>query len=129
MRAIVVAVVIRDGKVLIQQRFRPSIGMVFEFPCGSVEPGENLQEAAARELMEEANLRKCAHVSTVERKNHEGLNIGFVIFSGSVDEEPQITDPARRQTFFWFGPDEIPVEDFPAADKEFIRDDLRGFCL
>ena len=34
-------------------RRAPAIGMTYEFPRGGVEPGEPLQEAAARELSEE----------------------------------------------------------------------------
>lgn len=51
----VVAVV--DGKVLLVRQFRPSVGRaLLEIPAGKVEPGEDLQIAAARELREEAGL-------------------------------------------------------------------------
>lgn len=49
------ACVWRDGKVLLVQRAKPPIG-IWAFPGGHVEPGERLEEAAARELAEETGL-------------------------------------------------------------------------
>lgn len=45
----------RDGRVLMIQRAKPPVGL-WAFPGGHVEPGETLQEAAARELMEETGM-------------------------------------------------------------------------
>ena len=45
----------RDGRVLMVQRAKPPVG-IWAFPGGHVEPGETLQEAAARELMEETGM-------------------------------------------------------------------------
>jgi len=48
----------KDGRILIAQR-RPDglLGGLWEFPGGKVEPGESLDEAASREVMEEAGVR------------------------------------------------------------------------
>lgn len=45
----------RDGRVLMIQRAKPPVG-IWAFPGGHVEPGEPLEEAAARELMEETGM-------------------------------------------------------------------------
>ena len=49
------AAVWRDGKVLLVQRAKPPAG-IWAFPGGHVEPGERLEQAAARELGEETGL-------------------------------------------------------------------------
>ena len=41
----------RNDKVLLIQRAKPPVG-IWAFPGGHVEPGERLEDAAARELME-----------------------------------------------------------------------------
>ena len=46
--------VLPDGKIILIQQFRPSIGaMVYEIPAGRLEPNESPQECAGRELVEE----------------------------------------------------------------------------
>src|SRR5512146_989245 len=43
-----------DGNVILEKQFRPPMGRdVIELPAGLVEPGENMEEAAKRELIEE----------------------------------------------------------------------------
>ena len=40
-----------DGKIVLVRQYRyPIGGYVYEFPAGLVEPGENVQEAAVREM-------------------------------------------------------------------------------
>ncbi len=46
----------RDKVVLIRQFRYPINGYVYEFPAGLVEPGENMLEAAIREMHEETGL-------------------------------------------------------------------------
>lgn len=46
-----------DGKIVLVRQYRyPIGGYVYEFPAGLVEPGENVQEAAVREMYEETGL-------------------------------------------------------------------------
>lgn len=46
-----------DGKIVLVRQYRyPVGGYVYEFPAGLVEPGENVQEAAVREMYEETGL-------------------------------------------------------------------------
>lgn len=48
--------VLRDGKFLLISRSKPPYEDHFSLPGGVVETGESLQEAAARELMEEVGI-------------------------------------------------------------------------
>ena len=45
----------RDGKVLLVERAKPPLS-IWAFPGGHLEPGERLEEGAARELREETGL-------------------------------------------------------------------------
>lgn len=46
----------KDRIVLVRQYRYPLGGYIYEFPAGLVEPGENLQEAGIREMLEETGL-------------------------------------------------------------------------
>lgn len=58
MKVLAVGVVIRDGSgriLMIRRRNAPGVG-TWSVPGGRVEPGETLNEAAAREVLEETGL-------------------------------------------------------------------------
>ncbi len=48
--------IVRDGRVLLVRRGRQPAKGLYAFPGGRVEPGETLEEAARRELLEETGL-------------------------------------------------------------------------
>lgn len=55
---VAVALVAKDGRVLMQRRRRDAEhGGLWEFPGGKVEPEESLESAAMREIEEELDLR------------------------------------------------------------------------
>ncbi len=126
-KSIAVAIVVRGGRVLVQQRYRAAVGMVFEFPCGSVDDGETFEEAAMRELSEETGVTGCSHVCTSNGETSDGRMIGHVILDCSPEQQPRMVNPARRQTFYWYRYSEIPVDRFPAADQKFICSKLKAY--
>ena len=118
------AVVVRDGLVLVQRRRRRGAGFVHEFPGGRAEPGETSAGAAARELLEETGLAESVVVHEGEAPSRDGGTVAFVVFDSRSDAAPRRTSEARRQTFLWLAPDEIPIDDLAPADARFVRDEL-----
>ncbi|MFZ5951762.1 MAG: NUDIX hydrolase [Candidatus Rifleibacteriota bacterium] len=127
MKNIAIAVVVRDGKVLVQERFRRNRGMVFEFPGGSIDQDETPEQAAIRELWEETGLENLSIAGHYQGQNEFGGIVHFIVLNAPPDAEPQIIEPARRQTFFWFKLSQIPKKDFCKADLQFIETSLENF--
>ncbi len=72
-------VVVRGGKVLIQKRFIHGQGMVFEFPGGSIDPGESVNQAAIRDLWEETGLKGLEQLGIHKAINGFGGEIHYVV--------------------------------------------------
>lgn len=128
MKNIAMAVVVREGKVLIQKRFRHSQGMVFEFPGGSVDPGESGNQAAIRELWEETGLKELQLLGTHQALNNFGGEIHYVVLRADHNDEPKMVDAERQQTFYWLELSAIPLDDFYRADIEFIENHLSQYA-
>lgn len=122
---ICVAVLVREGKVLIQKRYRPNKGMIFEFPCGRTELGENLTNACSRELQEELGLTELKVLFHTVLENVEGESVGFVVFECPSNKNPEIIDPRRKQEFYWLSVDEVLELELPRTDLKFVEDILR----
>ena len=120
---VAVAVIIRDGRVLIARRPEHAHqGGLLEFPGGKVEPGETVQQALVREIAEETGLQvpvgslqpvigirhdygdKCVFLDVWETSGAEGEPVG-----------------CEGQPIDWRFPEELADDDFPAANRPIIR--------
>jgi len=118
-RIVVVGAMIEQaGKYLITQRSpEASLPMLWEFPGGRVEEGENDRAAVTRELMERLGIGvevgpQVMHVT----HSYPDYDIDFRVFrcaiaSGEVER-------TRIHDFRWVAPSELDQYQFPAADQK-----------
>ena len=118
------AVVLRDGRVLMQRRWRRGIGFVHEFPGGRADDGESWANAACRELREETGLVETIVVRESVAPSRDGGTVAFVVLDLTTETPPRATSAYRHQTFEWFSPPAIPLADLAPADAAFVRDEL-----
>ncbi|EGA70641.1 MutT/nudix family protein [Vibrio sinaloensis DSM 21326] len=128
MKHLSMAIVVKDGKVLVQERFRASKGMVVEFPGGQVNHNESGTDAAIRELYEETTLKDLTHVATFSDINEYGGRIYYTVLKADSNTEPKVVEDVDQQSFKWLNPSELPLSEFYAADQNFISKQLPEFC-
>lgn len=106
--------VLRDGAVLLVQRAKPPFDGIWAFPGGAVEYGESLEEAAAREVLEETSItvRIDSQIDRAEiLPGHESAGVGnhyvVIVFRGRyVGGIARAGDDAAAAA--WFRPDDLP---------------------
>jgi mutator protein MutT len=123
MLTVVAALMESDGKLLVCQRRRGSMfELMWEFPGGKAEGGEDLRAALVRELEEELGVR-----ANVERELHRQVY--------KYDQMPEATElvfftaraepDAIRNVVFerieWRSPKELGELNFLPGDRELIE--------
>lgn len=118
----VVAALIWDGdKFMICRRpANKARGLLWEFVGGKVEPGETMEQALARECMEELAVA----VEVMEPfmdvlHEYPDLTVHLTLFSCRIIQgTPQLLEHADIR---WISPGEIPQYDFCPADEEILK--------
>lgn len=125
--AAVLAVVARDGRVLLVRRAKPPDRGLWGFPGGRIETGETTAEAAVRELEEETGVRASADgvltaVDVIDRDEDGELRHHFVLIAVRcrwLSGEGSAADDALEAR--WFDVEEIrAMRDGTSAQVENV---------
>ncbi|WP_456286119.1 (deoxy)nucleoside triphosphate pyrophosphohydrolase [Microbacterium sp. JZ70] len=113
---VVAAAIIRDGHVLCAQR-RPgaTLGGMWEFPGGKIEPGEAPADALAREIHEELScvIRVDEHVVTTRYEYDFGVVVLSTYVCELLDGSPQASE---HSSLMWLRPSELDGLEWAPAD-------------
>lgn len=130
LRFVAAALILRDGEVLIgQRRADQPMALLWEFPGGKIEPGENAQQALVRELSEELGIQATIGPAVIRIRHnyrHGGaVDLQFFAvreFSGEIAN--QIYQQVR-----WVKLEDLPSYEFLAADRGLVKDLAAGKLL
>lgn len=120
---VAVAVIVRDGRVLIARRpEHVHQGGLLEFPGGKVEPEETVQAALVREIVEETGLwvPETSLEPVIGIRHDYGDKRVFLDVWETRAAEGEAKG-CEGQSVEWLGPDQLRDEDFPAANRPIIR--------
>lgn len=123
---VVAAVVERDGKYLITQR-RPEavLPLLWEFPGGRVESGENDEEALRREMKERLDVEiEVGTQLATSVHDYEGYTVTLVVYQATLLSTE--LRPVRVNAFHWVASEDFGQYQFPPADQATM-DKLLGF--
>lgn len=119
MKHLSMAVVIKDGKVLVQEHSQEKHGNSHLFPGGQVHDNESATEAA-RGLIKQTFVNDVEHTATFSGRNDLGGRTYYSIFKTN-DVEQQ---DKSNSSFQWLAPKEILAKGVNAADAAFIKKHL-----
>lgn len=127
--AAVSVAIVQDGRVLLVRRGREPARGLYAFPGGRVEPGETLEDAARRELMEETALsagpiEPIASVAIEPAApGHPGFEL--TVFGGNFVQGVLVPgDDAELAA--WFGAEELDTIEMTGNVGEIARAMLAG---
>ncbi|MFC4259377.1 Nudix family hydrolase [Marinobacter lacisalsi] len=119
---VAVGVIWRGGRLLIARRpERSHQGGLLEFPGGKVEPDESVQQALARELLEETAVTVMPeHLQPLIGIRHDYGDKEVFLDVWQALESAGDPHGVEGQPVFWLTPDELRASDFPAANRPII---------
>jgi 8-oxo-dGTP diphosphatase len=122
---VLAAVVERTGKWLLCQRpIEKRHGGLWEFPGGKLEPGESLDGAARRELLEELGVEVTAVGPILFQKQDPGSRFEIVFVAVSIRGEPAAIE---HPEIAWLGRQEILAKALAPSDLEFVHHTILDF--
>ncbi len=119
----VTAALIRHGdKVLIARRYgiKPRGGS-WEFPGGSLEKGENLEECIKREIFEETGLRiSVGELIGIVKHQYTDIGIDLYLFDCKLKDGTIDTLEGRENDIRWVPMKDLESSQLCSADRKFL---------
>ena len=116
------ALVDADGRVLLSQRpHHKTMGGLWEFPGGKVEPGESPEAALIRELLEELGIgteEACLAPLTFASHAYETFHLLMPLYI--CRRWQGVATPREEQVLKWVRPQDMTDYPMPAADIPLI---------
>ena len=116
---IAVAVVRHAGRVLIGKRPEPKpLAGLWEFPGGKLKPSESLQQAAARECLEETRLEVIVdqpYGDVTHQYDHDRVCLHFFFC------HPIHAGHSPKNPFRWVETAQLSNYAFPEANRELVK--------
>lgn len=118
---VVAAVIQHDGKYLItQRRASASLPLLWEFPGGRVEPGEDDTAALKREFSERLGAQvEVGKPVAFRRHDYEGYSVELVLYEAMLQGE---LETKKVKEYRWVPADEFSEYPFPPADSLTLDD-------
>jgi len=120
---VAVAVIIREGRVLIARRpDHVHQGGLLEFPGGKVEAGETVRDALVREILEETGLQvPPASLRPLIGIRHDYGDKRVFLDVWRTDEAAGTAQGLEGQPVQWLPIEDLDDEAFPVANRAIIR--------
>jgi 8-oxo-dGTP diphosphatase len=121
MITVTVGIIEKDGKILIARRNKNDLLKgKWEFPGGRLEPGETPEVCLKRELREELGIDTLIG-ELVGSYKHRYEHISVELMAFRVKEYIGGINPIVYEEIRWVAPSELPVYDFPDANKPIVE--------
>lgn len=127
--ACAVALIVRDGKVLMGLREYEKGNPLWTLPGGRCEPGEEPQIGLKREVAEEIAITdlqiiRLLGVKEGAYRDENGAD-QVHMFLCDTRQEPQCLEPEKFLEWRWVGADEIPQNLIDLKDADYIKQALQ----
>jgi 8-oxo-dGTP diphosphatase len=131
------AIVIKDGNLLLMERWRPG-RHYFSVPGGGIEAGETAEQAVVREILEETGcivtIERQLYILTIDSNDHYIYLCNFVSGDPHLpadSPEALLHDPDNRFEPCWLPLSELPHAPFliwRPIQQQLLRDLRTGFA-
>lgn len=125
-RLSIVALIIRDNKVLMGLREYMKGKPVWTFPGGRCDEGETIKEALARELNEEIGITNFNIVRFAGEKLGAKSGDKVYFFECEIFQEPKLMEPEKFLQWEWFSLNDLPPNLIDQGDIKFIKNLLKS---